>query len=113
MGHDLAGWGSVTFVQRFGSSLNLNRHVLVLMLEGSTSMGMKLRFLYQPRRCRTKPCGRSWRRVRAAVLSFAIGVGWLTGHIWLSAMVSWGLKLAILHYWGASMFQRLKPFFLG
>ena len=46
-------------------------------------------------------------------LGFAIGVGWLTGHIWLSAMVSWGLKLAILHYWGASMFQRLKPFFLG
>ena len=51
--------------------------------------------------------------MRTAVLGFAIGVGWLTGHIWLSAMVSWGLKLAILHYWGASMFQRLKPFFLG
>ena len=46
-------------------------------------------------------------------LGFAIGVGWLTGHIWFSAMVSWGLKLTILHYWGASMFQRLKPFFLG
>ena len=46
-------------------------------------------------------------------LGFAIGVGWLTGHIWFSAMVSWGLKLTILHYWGPSMFQRLKPFFLG
>ncbi len=27
-------WGSVTFVQRFGSSLNLNPHVHVLMLDG-------------------------------------------------------------------------------
>ena len=34
MGHDHARWGSVTFVQRFGSSLNLNPHVHVLMLDG-------------------------------------------------------------------------------
>ena len=34
MGHDRALWGSVTFVQRFGSSLNLNPHVHVLMLDG-------------------------------------------------------------------------------
>ena len=34
MGHDRARWGSVTFVQRFGSSLNLNPHVHVLMLDG-------------------------------------------------------------------------------
>ena len=27
-------WGSVTFVQRFGSSLNLNPHLHVLMLDG-------------------------------------------------------------------------------
>ena len=33
-GHDRARWGSVTFVQRFGSSLNLNPHVHVLMLDG-------------------------------------------------------------------------------
>ena len=34
MGHDRARWGSVTFVQRFGSSLNLNPHIHVLMLDG-------------------------------------------------------------------------------
>ena len=34
MGHDRARWGSVTFVPRFGSSLNLNPHVHVLMLDG-------------------------------------------------------------------------------
>ena len=34
MGHDRARWGPVTFVQRFGSSLNLNPHVHVLMLDG-------------------------------------------------------------------------------
>ena len=34
MGHDRARWGSVTLVQRFGSSLNLNPHVHVLMLDG-------------------------------------------------------------------------------
>ena len=34
MGHDRAPWDSVTFVQRFGSSLNLNPHVHVLMLDG-------------------------------------------------------------------------------
>ena len=34
MGHDRARWGSVTFVQRFGSSLNLNPPVHVLMLDG-------------------------------------------------------------------------------
>ena len=34
LGHDRARWGSVTFVQRFGSSLNLNPHVHVLMLDG-------------------------------------------------------------------------------
>ncbi len=34
LGHDRARWGSVTFVQRFGSSPNLNPHVHVLMLDG-------------------------------------------------------------------------------
>ncbi len=34
MGHDRARWGSVTLVQRFGSSLNLHPHVHVLMLDG-------------------------------------------------------------------------------
>ena len=51
MGHDRARWGSVTFVQRFGSSLNLNPHMHVLMIDGSTSMGRTLRFSYRPRRC--------------------------------------------------------------
>ena len=34
LGNDRARWGSVTFVQRFGSSLNLNPHLHVLMLDG-------------------------------------------------------------------------------
>ena len=34
IGHDRARWGSVTFVQRFGPSLNLNPHVHLLMLDG-------------------------------------------------------------------------------
>ena len=46
-------------------------------------------------------------------LGFALGVGWLTGHIWFSALVSWCLKLFIMHYGGARLFQSLKPFFLG
>ena len=46
-------------------------------------------------------------------IGFAIGVGWLTGHIWFSCLVAWVLKLAILHVWGVRMFQTLKPFFLG
>ena len=50
MGHDRVHWGSVTFVQRFGSSLNLNPHMHVLMIDGSTSMGRTLRFSYRPRR---------------------------------------------------------------
>ena len=31
----------------------------------ATSMGRTLRFSFPPRRCRTKPCSRLWRRVRA------------------------------------------------
>ena len=46
-------------------------------------------------------------------IGFAIGVGWLTGHIWFSGMVAWVIKLVILHFWGVRMFQMLKPFFLG
>ena len=46
-------------------------------------------------------------------LGFAIGVGFLTGQIWLCALVTWILKLAVLHFGGGSLFQRLKPFFLG
>ncbi len=34
MGYDGARWGSVPFVQRFGSSLNINPHVHVLLLDG-------------------------------------------------------------------------------
>ena len=46
-------------------------------------------------------------------LGFAIAVGWLTGHIWFSALVAWTLKLSILHFGGGGMFRRMKPFFLG
>lgn len=46
-------------------------------------------------------------------VGFALAVGWLTGHIWFSALISWTLKLVILHYGGSKLFQNLKPFFLG
>jgi hypothetical protein len=46
-------------------------------------------------------------------IGFAIAVGWLTGHIWFSALVCWILKATILHYGGPSRFHNLKPFFLG
>ena len=46
-------------------------------------------------------------------IGFAIGVGWLTGHIWFSCMVAWVIKLVIVHIWGVRMFQMMKPFFLG
>ena len=43
--------GSVTFVQRFGGSINLHRHVHVLFLEGvfvdRTAQGLRPRFLHQ------------------------------------------------------------------
>ena len=41
MGHGSARWGCRTFVQRFGSSLNLNPHVHVLMLDGVYVDGKK------------------------------------------------------------------------
>ena len=41
MDHGSVRWGSVTFVQRFGSSLNLNPHVHVLMLDGVYVDGKK------------------------------------------------------------------------
>ena len=46
-------------------------------------------------------------------IGFAIGVGWLTGHIWFSCMVAWVIKLVIVQIWGVRMFQMMKPFFLG
>ena len=41
VGHGSARWGSVTLVQRSGSSLNLNPHVHVLMLDGVYVDGKK------------------------------------------------------------------------
>ena len=46
-------------------------------------------------------------------LGFAISVGWLAGHIWFTSLVAWVLKLTIMRYGGASLFQTLKPFFFG
>ena len=46
-------------------------------------------------------------------LGFAIGAGFITGHIWFSALVAWALKTSILKYGGSSLFAGLKPFFLG
>jgi len=42
-----------------------------------------------------------------------VGVGWLTGQIWFSALVAWLLKLLILKYGGARLFERVPPYFLG
>ena len=46
-------------------------------------------------------------------VGLAIGVGWLTGHIWFCALVTWVQKLTILHCWGSGMFRKLKPLFFG
>ncbi len=46
-------------------------------------------------------------------LGFALSVGWLTGYIWFTSLVAWGIKLTIMHYGGARLYQNLKPFFLG
>ena len=65
MGHGSARWGSVTFVQRFGSSLNLNLHVHVLMLGGVYVDGKKASVFVPAPRYPTQMCNRSCRRVRA------------------------------------------------
>jgi hypothetical protein len=46
-------------------------------------------------------------------VGFPISVGWLTGQIWFSVLVSWLLKLVILKYGGIQLFRGAKPFFLG
>ena len=46
-------------------------------------------------------------------LGFGLSVGWLTGYIWFTCPVAWVIKLTILHYGGARLYQSLKPFFLG
>ena len=46
-------------------------------------------------------------------LGFALSVGWLAGHIWFSALEAWLIKLTVMHYGGARLFQALKPFFFG
>ena len=46
-------------------------------------------------------------------LGFVVCNGFMTGHIWLSAIVAWTVKVSILKYGGPSLFTNLKPFFLG
>ena len=46
-------------------------------------------------------------------IGFAVAVGWLTSQIWFSALICWILKGSIVRFGGVTLFQRLKPFFLG
>ena len=46
-------------------------------------------------------------------LGFAIAVGFITAHIWFSALLAWAVKAWILKYGGNRLFSGLKPFFLG
>ena len=56
--------GSVTFIQRFGSALNLNLHFHTLALDRvySCDKGNATRFLPYPRRARTRWRAWCWRR---------------------------------------------------
>ena len=46
-------------------------------------------------------------------IGFVVAPGFITGQIWLSALVAWFLKAVIVRYGGPSLFAQLRPFFLG
>ena len=46
-------------------------------------------------------------------LGFVVAAGFITGQIWLSAMIAWMLKMVIFQYGGGRLFVRLRPVFLG
>ena len=46
-------------------------------------------------------------------LGFPIAVGFITSHIWFSALLAWTLKAGILKYGGIRLFSGMRPFFLG
>jgi hypothetical protein len=46
-------------------------------------------------------------------MSLPISAMWMTDVIMLSVFISWLLKLVILKYGGPSLYNRLKPLFIG
>ena len=80
MGHDRARWGSVTFVQRFGSSLNLNPTCTAHARRGLERL---CRYVARP-----ALAGGRLRILDADHLSFALKTPWSDGtsHLLLSPM---------------------------
>ena len=46
-------------------------------------------------------------------IGFIIANGWLTGHLWFSVFLGWGIKSLIMRYGGMQTYLGMKPFFLG
>ena len=46
-------------------------------------------------------------------IGFVVSMGWVMNHMWFSIFLAWLIKGVILKYGGASLYQKLKPFFLG
>ena len=46
-------------------------------------------------------------------LGFSISSVWALHFVWFSIFIAWLLKSIILKYGGASLFTKMRPFFLG
>ena len=46
-------------------------------------------------------------------IGFAVSASWVMNHLWMSIMVAWLIKVMVLNYGGASLYERTKPFFMG
>lgn len=46
-------------------------------------------------------------------LGFPIASVWLTGQLWFSIFLAWGIKSMVLRYGGAELYRRTRFFFLG
>ncbi|MBI3923122.1 MAG: hypothetical protein HY318_17005, partial [Armatimonadetes bacterium] len=46
-------------------------------------------------------------------LGFCVGTVWIMDQLWLTCLIAWAIKAAIVRYGGPRTFLRLRPFFLG
>jgi hypothetical protein len=46
-------------------------------------------------------------------IGFPIGATWIMDSVWFSVFVAWLIKLILLKYWGATLYHKSRPFFLG
>ncbi len=46
-------------------------------------------------------------------IGFAVSASWVMNHLWMSIMCAWLIKVMVLNYGGASLYERTKPFFMG